>query len=79
LRIKLEVVWVLALKTNWTLGEAHGYWGEDIPSGMYHEYVIDSEESPLGLGSLLQLLHKLNIIEYGTIYEQIESVRIKAK
>ncbi len=80
LKIRSVDAWVWALTTSpWTYGPAAGYWMEDAPSGLYYEYIIDSEESPPGLGSLLRLLNKLNTIEYGCIYEQIESVRVKAK
>lgn len=67
-------------KPGWDLGPAPDFWMEDnVPSGDYWSYVFDSSEPPMSKErySLLTLLSKLRVIEYGTVYEQIECIRIR--
>lgn len=68
------------MKTNWEFGPAPDFWMEENPpSGSCHFYVIDTEELryPYPTLYILKLLSSLGVIDYGTIYEQIDCIRIK--
>jgi hypothetical protein len=67
------------MTSPWIYGPCAGYWMEDTPSGNYYEFVFDILDLPAKEYHLLVFLSKLSIIERGTIYETVESIRIKAK
>lgn len=69
------------IKDEWERGEAPGFWMEDDPPSGTYDYYIYDEISGLNeyRWAVLSLLSKLSIIEYGTIYESTDCIRIKVR
>jgi len=81
-----EWAWETLMTSNvmWHTDYTSGFWGEvNPPTHLYHLLVFDIIEDEDTITEehlkILYLLKKLNIIEYGTIYETIDCIRIKAK
>lgn len=63
-------------------GPAHEFWMEEnTPPGDFWCYVFDAAEPPMNkeLHGLLRILTLLDIVQYGTIYETIDCIRIKRR
>lgn len=70
------------METNWKLGDAPGFWMEkNTPSGLFWYYTFDAGEPPWSKEryQLINFLDWLGIIQYGTIYETIDCIRIRAR
>lgn len=68
----------------WVRGDAFGFWMEDdIPQGIHDNYVFDfhdwNDYDYNAKVRLFRLLSKLKVLDYGTIYESAEAVRIKVR
>lgn len=64
----------------WIKGEAPAFWGEELtPSGAHYVHYIDTQEVSFCKEKydILMFLSKLRVLDYGTIYEQIDCIRIK--
>lgn len=56
------------------------FWMEDSePTSPCWNYVFDTRDIPHATYHLLVLLHNLKVIEYGTIYETVDSIRLNRK